>query len=75
MEHNLKIDAIWLERKLHEGKLFEIRNNDRGFQKGDIVIYTKIEELETYLYKFEITYVCNYMQKKGYVVFCEKRIF
>lgn len=80
-----------MERKLHELKLlwtfeidildgsktFEVRANDRAFQKGDIVkfkvvdtrtnpsLHHPVEEKE-----YEITYVLNgYGIKNGYVVF------
>ena len=39
MEHVLKIDKPYLDAKLAGDKLFEIRLNDRGYQKGDVVIY------------------------------------
>ena len=85
------------DRKIHELKLlenfasdvesgrknFEIRNNDRGFQTGDLVQFKVISntgrhvnyywELEEKM--FEITYILNgWGLKDGYVVFGIKEI-
>lgn len=43
MIHELKIQKQWADAKLAGEKPFEIRINDRGFQKGDIVHYTVID--------------------------------
>jgi len=63
MTHSLKIEEPYLEAKLDGHKLFEIRFNDRGFQKGDTVEYTEYSSstFEYTKHYFEITYV---------VVFC-----
>lgn len=80
-----------MERKLHELKLlwtfeidildgsktFEVRENDRGFQKGDIVRFKVVDtrsmpSLNHPIEKkeYEITYVLNgWGIKNGYVVF------
>jgi hypothetical protein len=42
--HELKIDTNFLDAILSGEKTFEIRKNDRGFQKGDRVIFKKLEE-------------------------------
>ena len=39
MIHELKIQKQWADAKLAGEKPFEIRRNDRGFQKGDVVRY------------------------------------
>lgn len=39
MIHNLKIEPKYLERVLTGEKTFEIRNNDRDFQKGDSLCF------------------------------------
>ena len=74
MKHELKIDEVYLKAKLAGDKLFEVRLNDRGYQKGDIVEYTEYGDYKepTKKHQFEITYVCNYMQKDNYVVFGER---
>jgi len=75
MTHNLKIDKVFLDAKLAGDKLFEVRCNDRGFQKGDIIEYREYYGVKyAKIYEFVITYVTNYMQKENYVVFGEKRI-
>ena len=43
MTHELKIQKQWADAKLVGEKPFEIRINDRGFQKGDIVRYKVID--------------------------------
>ena len=43
MTHDLKIQKQWADAKLAGEKPFEIRRNDRGFQKGDIVRYKVID--------------------------------
>lgn len=43
MIHELKIQKQWADAKLAGEKPFEIRRNDRGFQKGHIVRYKVID--------------------------------
>lgn len=82
MTHELKILQCYANAKLAGDKLFEIRNNlDRGFQKGDIVRYivindscARIRNHPLNCKEYEITYVTNYNQKDGWVVFGEKEI-
>ena len=35
--HTLKCDPVWFQRSLDGTKTFEVRRNDRGFQRGDQV--------------------------------------
>ena len=81
MKHELKILECYANAKIAGDKLFEIRDNrDRGFQKGDLVKYRVVADFgmqynhdideKTY----EITYVTNYEQKDGWVVFGEKEV-
>ena len=82
MTHELKILECYADAKVAGDKLFEIRDNqDKGFQKGDRIKYEVIDSLGLSIvdhplkYKeYEITYVTNYNQKDGYVVFGEKEI-
>ena len=82
MLHELKILESYATAKLNKDKLFEIRDNkDRGFQKGDIVKYIPVNKYGVQLKhhpilnkEYEITYVTNYEQKDGWVVFGEKEI-
>lgn len=76
--HNLKIKAAYASAKLRGDKPFEIRLNDRDFKLGDIVNYTCIdssifnEKISKKLYY--ITYITNFEQKDGYIVFGEKEV-
>ena len=76
MTHILKLSEDYIEPVLNREKTFEVRFNDRGFQKGDLIKFTAIsrhgvpymhEELENKVY--EITYVHSGLGlKEGYVV-------
>ena len=74
--HNLKIRAEYALPKLKGNKMFEIRKNDRNYEVGDIVLYNVIDDVELnrqFVSKFyKITYITNYAQQDGYVVFGEK---
>ena len=75
MKHELKIDKCYLDAKLAGEKLFEIRVNDRGYQKGDMVEYRSYPTLnECFKHTYEITYVTSYAQQGEYVVFGERHI-
>lgn len=81
MTHELKILECYATAKVNGDKLFEIRDNiDRGFQKGDRIKYIAVDHLGLTIYhdikykEYEITYVTNYMQKDGYVVFGEREV-
>ena len=72
MEHNLKIANEYFEA-VNEGlKTFEIRNNDRNFKVEDIVNLEEIDENKEDTGRKvtgKITYITNYAQMSGYVVF------
>ena len=76
--HNLKIKAEYANAKLNGSKMFEIRLNDRDYRVGDIVKYTCIDnpivndKISEKLYY--ITFITDYEQKEGYVVFGEKEV-
>ena len=82
MKHELKILECYAQAKIDGDKLFEIRDNERhGFQKGDIVSYRVVDNLGLNVNhhplngkEYEITYVTNYNQKDGWVVFGEKEV-
>lgn len=73
--HHLKIDEEFADPVARGEKTFEIRFNDRGFQKGEFIIFKAVSKkksekivhwinFETY----EITYVLNgWGLKNGYV--------
>jgi len=71
--HELKIDVEFFRAVECGDKTFEIRYNDRGYQKGDIVQLRPWKGsyyVEPYKgLTFIITYVIGYQQKDGWVVF------
>ena len=73
---NLKIEAKYALPKLLGLKPFEIRFNDRNYKKGQLICYTVIddEDLNNYFLGriYEITYVTDYAQENGFVVFADK---
>ena len=80
--HKLKIKEDFAKAIIVGEKLFEIRKNDRGFQRGDLVEFVVVDEngcepqhtINSYLFK--ITYVMNgYGLKNGYVVFGIVNVF
>lgn len=83
MIHQLKIKESFADAVLRGDKTFEVRENDRGFQAGDFVIFTVLynsdgcEMIDHPLSKmlYEITYVLSgWGIKEGYVVFGIKRV-
>jgi hypothetical protein len=79
MHHILKIDLTHYENVLTGDKTFEVRFNDRGYQKGDT--FTLNVNTNTRLYVADkkplngtITYVTRFQQKDGWVVFGFKLI-
>lgn len=42
--HNLKIDERWADDILFHNKTFEVRRNDRNYQKGDLIVFNVVEE-------------------------------
>jgi len=73
MTHDIKIERPYYEAVLDGRKRFEIRYNDRGYNAGDHVILTPYSNgMRIVFYEpidVIITYVTNYQQKEGYVVF------
>lgn len=43
MTHELKIERQWADARLSGDLSFEVRRNDRGFQRGDTVRYTVVD--------------------------------
>ncbi|UXI00447.1 DUF3850 domain-containing protein [Photobacterium sp. TY1-4] len=71
MHHELKILPQYFEPVCDGTKTFEIRNNDRDFNAGDTATLREWTG-ENYTWselEVEITYVTNYEQKPGWVVF------
>lgn len=72
--HELKLDTNFFDVVLNGEKSFEVRNNGRGFQKGDKVLFKETEAGNHFVYHREatatITYVLNgWGIESGYVVF------
>lgn len=75
--HELKLQYDFCDAVLHGEKTFEIRLNDRGYQKGDRVKFIPVSnggmfrEYHAIAEKeYEITYVLNgWGLKDGYVAF------
>lgn len=72
MIHKLKCNPVCFQATMDKEKTFEIRKNDRHFQKGDIVIMEEFE-IDGHKYtgrqlQFEIGFVTNYAQCENYVV-------
>lgn len=77
MHHDLKILTTYFPAVLDGSKTFEIRDNsDRNFQKGDTVTLNEWDG-ERYTgrsAKRLITFVTDYAQQPGYVVFGMKEL-
>ena len=79
--HEIKIREEFADAVLRGEKNFEIRENDRGYQKGDLVRFKVVDKTgERKFYHtlndvfFEITYVLSgWGLKENYVVFGIKR--
>lgn len=79
--HNLKLREDFCDDVCMGLKNFEVRENDRGFQKGDTVKFQCVDKKNISLYhainlkEYEITYVLSgWGIKDGYVVFGIKEI-
>lgn len=79
MIHELKILKSFADAIISGDKTFEVRHNDRGFQKGDIVRFKvedhpeKREDHPISKKLYEITYVLNsWGINEGFVVFSIK---
>jgi hypothetical protein len=73
MHHELKIEIPFYEAVVSGDKTFEIRYNDRGFQKGDTILLrpyrgASFDSTRPDI-KAMITYLTNYNQKDGWCVF------
>ncbi len=76
VKHDLKILEEYFTPVVAGSKTFEIRKNDRDYQVGDVIVLCEwIIEGHFFSGKKvfgEITYVTNYAQQDGYVVFSFK---
>lgn len=75
MIHNIKLQKEFADAVLSGDKNFEVRFNDKGYQKGDCVQFTVMDGYFKDSHPlndsiFEITYVLNgWGIKEDYVVF------
>lgn len=81
MTHNLKIRDKFADAVLNGEKTFEVRYNDRGYNKGDRIVFTVIDDVTIPIKHplndkvYEITYVLSgWGIQEGYVVFGIKRV-
>lgn len=84
--HTLKIEKDYADSVYFGDKTFEVRNNDRGFQKGDEIIFHVLKHsVASTIYderhplhntRYEITYVLGsfYGLADGFVAFGIKPI-
>ncbi|EOA2747431.1 DUF3850 domain-containing protein [Enterococcus faecalis] len=68
--HELKILPEYFEAVVSGNKRFEIRKNDRNYQKGDILRLNEYQDGQYTgdVHVAEITYITDYAQQDGYVV-------
>lgn len=76
MMHQLKIQEAFAEAILRGEKTFEVRVNDRGFQKGDHVVFNVIDQAGNSVEhpligkEYQISYVLSgWGIQNGYVAF------
>ena len=81
MTHHIKILEDFADVVLSGEKSFEVRENDRGYQKGDHVKFKVIDRLNLGINhplndaEFEITYVLSgWGLKENWVAFAIKRV-
>ena len=81
MTHNIKLSDKFADAILNGEKIFEVRYNDRGYQKGDRIVFQVVDDvgvstphlLSTKVY--EITYVLSgWGIKENFVVFSIKPV-
>ena len=76
MKHKLKLWPIFFQAAWVRDKTFEIRLDDRGFEERDEIVLQEWHPGESAEEAYSgreiegvITYLTNYEQKAGYVVF------
>lgn len=79
--HKIKLREEFADDVLCGNKCFEVRENDRGYQKGDLIQFMVVDSMTLTQYHelndviFEITYVLSgWGIKDGYVVFGIRRV-
>jgi len=76
MKHELKIEQVYLDALLDGSKTFEVRYNDRGYNKGDVLqFYGRDVDYEWKELFFEVTYVHSGVGlKEFWVVLAVKQV-
>lgn len=78
--HELELESAFCDAILSGQKSFEIRRNDKGFQKGDYIKFIPARGSLPIIHeiakaRFEITYVLNgYGLKEDFVCLAIKRV-
>ena len=82
--HHLKLRIEFCDDVVSGVKSFEIRKNDRGFQRGDRIVFQAVERDGINVYEcpheinnliFEITYMLNgYGLENGYLALAIKNV-
>lgn len=75
--HQLKINKDFFEAVYKGVKTFEIRFNDRDYKVLDTVVLNEIDSNRVFTGRSlsaTITYISDYEQKPGYVVFGIKKV-
>ena len=80
-EHNIKLLESFADAVLSGDKTFEVRENDRGYQKGDRIQFRVVDKIGSHIphpietITYEITYVLSgWGIKDGWVVFGIKEL-
>jgi hypothetical protein len=80
MKHTLKTVSPYWELLISGEKTFEIRYDDRCFQKGDILELKHWSTENSCFFSadapllYEVTMVCHYCQKRGWCVLGIKKL-
>lgn len=74
VSHTIKCEKVYFDQTLDGKKPFEIRDNDRAYQRDDVVIMKETDEdfLTSYTGRklgARIGFVTPFNQKDGWVVF------
>ena len=79
--HRIKLNKEFCDAVNNKDKTFEVRRNDRGYQKGDHVRFIPVDNVANRIYhpvedkEYEISYVLNgYGIENGYVAFSIKEV-
>lgn len=81
MTHEIKLNIHYADAVLSGEKCFEIRYNDRGYQRGDRVVFMPVDDLGKFAPHpvanevYEITYLVHgYGLESGWCAFGIKRL-